>query len=131
MQKVNCVVAVGGDIGNKIQKLDITVAEVALLRVVHGEGAVTEVYSVGESDESDRQVYEALKNAYPKYAFVAERLWMDGGGRLPGKIGELGLTREMLSRDYEAKEAAAEAPPPPPRAARAAKLAPAPESESV
>jgi hypothetical protein len=102
MQRVNCVVAVGGDIGNQIQKIDITVAEVALLQRVHGEGSCKEILPLESSGESltHREEYDRLKEAYPRYAGEAEKIWMDLGGKLPSDLSDLKLTREMLSRDY-------------------------------
>ena len=47
MQTANIMLAIGGDRGNTVPKYAISVAEIALLRAIHGEDAVFDVEPLG------------------------------------------------------------------------------------
>lgn len=54
MQRANCLVAIGGDQGNTVPKYLCTAAEIAVLRAIHGDEAVTEVEPVDDIKRSHR-----------------------------------------------------------------------------
>lgn len=46
MQSANILLSLGGDSGNQVPKYDVTAAEIAVLRAIHGEDAVTDIQPV-------------------------------------------------------------------------------------
>lgn len=64
MQTANCLVAIGGDDGNKVPKYSVTAAEVAVLRLIHGEGSVSEINITGTVERTHRQEIGRLTEAY-------------------------------------------------------------------
>lgn len=64
MQTANVMVALGGDVGTLVPKYGITVAEIAVLRAIHGEAAVTEIDPTGEIERTNREERERLLEIY-------------------------------------------------------------------
>ena len=50
MQTANILLALGGDSGNQVPKFGVTAAEIAVLRAIHGEDAVTNVLPLEAGD---------------------------------------------------------------------------------
>jgi len=46
MQSANILLALGGDSGNQVPKFNVTPAEIAVLRAIHGDDAVSEITPV-------------------------------------------------------------------------------------
>ena len=64
MEKGNALVALGGDSGNTVPKYDVTPAEIAVLRVIHGDDAVFDIEKTGEIDRTNRQELARLTEVY-------------------------------------------------------------------
>ncbi len=64
MEKGNALVALGGDSGNTVPKYDVTPAEVAVLRVIHGDDAVFDIEKTGKIDRTNRQELSRLTEVY-------------------------------------------------------------------
>lgn len=64
MQIANILIAVGGDSGNTVPRYEVTPSEVAVLRVIHGEDAVTEVQITGDVKRVSRAERERLAVIY-------------------------------------------------------------------
>lgn len=65
MLYVNCNVRIGGDNNNIVPKKDLSVAEVALLKVIHGDDGVVDIVSTGRTDTiSAVRERERLKAIY-------------------------------------------------------------------
>lgn len=91
MHYVDCQVAVAGDIRNKAVIQGASVAEIAVLRLIHGDGSISDVRLVGNgqvihSDERDR-----LLEKYAKYGNIVNGVFRDGGGNFPADIRDLKL----------------------------------------
>lgn len=64
MEKGNALVALGGDSGNTVPKYDVTPAEIAVLRVIHGDDAVFDIEKTGTIDRTNRQELARLTEVY-------------------------------------------------------------------
>lgn len=64
MQTANIMLALAGDVGNTIPKYDVTPAEIAVLRAVHGDEAVFDIEPTGDIDRTNRQELSRLGAAY-------------------------------------------------------------------
>lgn len=64
MQRANIVLALGGDSGNTVQKFNVTAAEIALLRAIHGGGAVSDVEPTDEVPTNHRAEKSRLFQIY-------------------------------------------------------------------
>src|SRR5688572_11459997 len=66
MQTANCMVALGGDPGNTVPKYNITVAEMVLLRHIHGERAVFDIVPTGVVQVSDIAECQRLADVFAR-----------------------------------------------------------------
>lgn len=73
MQHVSCTVALSGDITNTVHKADITVAEVAVLRAIHGAGAIMDIRALSMDKRPHAEEIARLRGIYQA---------KDGDGRL-------------------------------------------------
>lgn len=64
MQTANVMLALGGDDGNTVPKYEVTASEIAVLRLIHGESAVTDVAPCGEVRRSAREERSRLVVLY-------------------------------------------------------------------
>lgn len=64
MQIANCEVRLLGDIANSVPKLNITPAEAAILRAIHGPDSVVRVNAVGMDKRSHKEEYDRLAALY-------------------------------------------------------------------
>lgn len=55
MQTANILLALGGDTGNTVPKFQVTAAEIAVLRALHGDEAVFEIEPIEEEIEVSRR----------------------------------------------------------------------------
>jgi hypothetical protein len=68
LQIANALLSLAGDPGNTVPKYNVTVAEITVLRQIHGESAVNEIEPVGEIERSDREELERLHEMFPRPA---------------------------------------------------------------
>lgn len=66
MQTATILLHLAGDPGNTVPKCDITAAEIAVLRVIHGGEAVQEIAPTGDVDRSNREELVRLRSIYGK-----------------------------------------------------------------
>lgn len=65
MQLANAMLSLGGDGGNQVPKFRVTAAEVAVLRAIHGDDAVTDIEILDEeSKASNREELARLHEIY-------------------------------------------------------------------
>jgi hypothetical protein len=64
MEIANVLVALGGDTGNTVPKYEVTAAEVAVLRSIHGDQAVLDIEPTGTVERSNREERSRLKSLY-------------------------------------------------------------------
>jgi hypothetical protein len=83
MQVCECLVLIGGDIGNSVTKQDVTAAEIAVLRAIHGNDAVRSIVikdqiKVDHDNERERLalIYkdEIVMNLFGKFGDLPETL---------------------------------------------------------
>ena len=64
MQTANALLALAGDRGNTVPKYNVTPAEVAVLRVIHGEEAVFDIEPQKDIDRASRAELTRLNEVY-------------------------------------------------------------------
>lgn len=64
MQIANVMVALGGDKGTLVPKTKVTVSEIAVLRAIHGNDAVTDIEPCGDIERNDRAEIVRLNELY-------------------------------------------------------------------
>lgn len=64
METASILLALGGDSNNTVPKYAVTPAEVAVLRVLHGEQSVTDIDVNGFAERTDRQEIARLQQTY-------------------------------------------------------------------
>ena len=83
-QLLSCDIALGGDILNVVARhafIPVTYPEMLILRYLHGESAVTQVFEVGTVEREDAAERERLVETYG--SVVREKLFPGMGQRLP------------------------------------------------
>lgn len=132
MQYANILVAIGGDQGNQVPKYNVSAAEIAVLRAIHGEDAVREVEPVSAPKDDDgkairvdeRQELQRLRETYggahneDREAFIDIVYPRGAGTKLVTSLSDLDLPEESYKPKTRAKasDADAGADPRPPRA---------------
>lgn len=103
LETASILLAIGGDGNNTVPKYDVTAAEIAVLRLLHGEQAVTDVKVVGSVDRTDRQEIARLQNIYSRREgeriinTEVNALYPGVGARVPTKIADLELPEELFA----------------------------------
>lgn len=133
MQTVNCRVALSGDMLNTVPKYDITVAEVALLRAIHGDDAVHDISPIGERTVSPRAEVMRLAETYRARnedgRFIVAEVFPGGSpANVPMTLDDLGLPDELFKATARARSAPT---PPKARRRRAGSLAPSDNADSI
>lgn len=64
MELANCFVALAGDNGHLVQKFGVTPSEVAVLQLIHGDDAVSEIEIFGAELRRSRDERERLAQIY-------------------------------------------------------------------
>lgn len=66
MQVATVKVKIAGDSGHMVEKYDVTPAEVAVLRYIHGEDAVVDIEPLGTIERTNREERARLAHIYSK-----------------------------------------------------------------
>lgn len=107
MHIVDGFVALGGDLNNQTPVHGITVAEVAVLRMIHGQHAVTGMRLAGTTDRTMEEEYRRLLQTYPgKYAEKIRGYWRDNGAKFPRDIRDIPLAGTDLAAPLDVQLAA-------------------------
>jgi hypothetical protein len=98
MQHASCTVALNGDITYTVFKPDVTVAEIALLKAIHGEGAVSDIQPTfmdkrPHADERERLTHEYGAAKDHKDEPLIKQLF-PGLSALPATFKDIGLDIE-------------------------------------
>lgn len=96
MHLCSCLVSLAGDPSQKAYKKLVSVPEIALLRQIHGQDAVTEIRIVAQEPRDQNTEAGRLKAAYPKYAQMVTDMWRDYGARLPSDLRDLNLDSAFM-----------------------------------
>jgi len=112
MDRANIMVALGGDMSNTVPKYDVTAAEIAVLRAIHGEGAVFDVTPTGTVARSHREEKERLRANYGRAMNrdnkpILDDLYPGAAARVHEEISELELAPELFSPEVQMKQRAA------------------------
>lgn len=97
MHVLNGMLALAGDRGNQAPLYNVTPAEIAVLRAIHGDEAVTDLIVVAEEERTSRAERKRLLEKYGRFdgaQFVApavERLFPGAAARVFERIDELEL----------------------------------------
>ena len=142
MQIANVLVAVAGDPGNTVPKYGVTAAEIAVLRMIHGDEAVTDIEPAGSVSTSNRAELARLRGVYGGATDgdgnrLVEQLFPGAAARVFESLAELGIpeqffkaTGRMQAPEAEQEPVEPEPAPAPVAAARGrppkAEVAPAP-----
>jgi len=106
---MNCLVAIGGDLQNKAPRINVSVPELMLLRLIHGEASVSDITVTGNPRITQLEERDKLLRAYPKYQQVTHGLWRDNGGEFPKDVRRLELPAALFAPDRTAPYDAADA----------------------
>jgi hypothetical protein len=136
MQIATITLLLGGDAGNTVQKFDVTPSEIAVLRVIHGDDAVNEIYPTGEITRTNRAERQRLMERYgrnqPNGQFSApaiDMLFPGVAARMFDTLDELELDESFFKADTRVASKPAKAAPAP--APVEQDEAPAPKSYSA
>ena len=99
LQTANATVAIAGNIGQTVRKYAITAAEVAVLQVIHGDDAVTDIQILpGRVERSNRDELSRLREIYKKQqpsgkieAPAVDQLFPGAAARVFETFDEMGL----------------------------------------
>jgi hypothetical protein len=101
MQLANCLVAVGGDVGNTVPKYDVTAAEIAVLRAIHGEHAVIDIEPTRDIQRGNGEELGRIRANYgnardTENNSIVNMLFPGAAARVFQTIDELGIPEEFF-----------------------------------
>lgn len=102
MQICNCTVAIGGEVGMTVAKERVTVPELALLRVVHGEDAVRNIEIIADEDIDSGEERSRLNAVYRSPENVV-RDTFGAAGALPKTLEDAGISDEFVIANHLTK----------------------------
>lgn len=89
MQLANCRVRLGGDMTNEVLKQSVTPAEVAVLRLIHGDDSVLKVEPFKQDKRPHAQEFERLLAEYGQK--VVEAAFPGVAPQLPVSFKDIGI----------------------------------------
>jgi hypothetical protein len=117
MQHCSCIVYLDGDRNSSVHKADVTVAEIALLRAIHGPSSVTGIVATYMGKEKPAQDLARLRleyansNVTKEGGSLIEAVYPGRNPNIPRTLAELGAAE--AEDDDEEWEAPAGYPPVP------------------
>jgi hypothetical protein len=99
MQFCDCLVFIGGDIGNSVMKKGISAPEIAVLRALHGADAVRNITVTSNDDVDQDNLRETL---LLKYKDVVTNLF-GRYGDLPKTLDAARVEKDMIVADLTKK----------------------------
>lgn len=132
MQTATVMLALAGDPGNTIPKFDVTPAEVAVLRLIHGDDAVHDINPSEDVERTNRAELARLREIYRKPAgshepSAVDALFPGAAARVFENFDELELDESFYKADRRVKPKAA-APAKPVKGGKKAKDEPEQEA---
>lgn len=95
MQRCNCTLRLSGDVGNTVSKKGISVAEIAVLRAIHGDDAVVDIQPITNDKTPHKQERARLMEIYGGHVIkdksVMELLFPGEFAQLPNTLSDIGL----------------------------------------
>lgn len=95
MQICNCTVAIGGEAGMTVVKERVSIPELALLRVIHGEDAVRNIEVIADETMSSSEERSRLVSVYRSPENVV-RDTFGAAGTLPKTLEDAGISDEFV-----------------------------------
>ncbi len=99
MQVANILLAIGGEKDNTVPKFGITPAEVAVLRVIHGDDSVTEIQPTGDIERRNREERQRLVEVYGRRVDGTRHAAPAVDALFPGAAARVFETFEELEMD--------------------------------
>ena len=105
MQTANIMLALGGDSGTQVPKYEVTASEIAVLRLIHGADAVTDVEPLSEVERTSREEITRLSQIYGRAKVddgsgtqigAVNLLFPGAAARVFSTIDEIGLPDEFF-----------------------------------
>ncbi len=135
METATVLLAIAGDKGNTVMKTDVTPSEVAVLRFLHGDDAVSDVEVTGEVARKHNEERERLAETYGrqigerKVAVAVNALFPGAAARMFDSFSELDLPDDFYKAEARKVPTAPKAKPAKKEAPKAATPAPEPEPD--
>jgi hypothetical protein len=114
MQIVNCSVHLSGDLRNTVHKRGVTVAEIVVLRNIHGGDAVTSIQPVKNDRRSHALELDRLRSIYNRRDQVVDQLFPGANPKLPTNLKDIGVdhngatVEEPEEEEAQARDSAAQ-----------------------
>lgn len=105
MQLATVTLAIAGDRGTTVTKYDVTPSEVAVLRFLHGDDAVTDIELTGETKRKHAEERDRLAELYGRQigerrvAVAVNALFPGAAARLFDTFSELDLPDEFYKAE--------------------------------
>lgn len=102
MHIADCKIRLGGDALNIVPKVNVTIAEIALLRAIHGDDAVVDIAPKSNDRRSHRDELNRLRQAYgwvPDNMQRLQEIWSEFGASFPKDWSDLGLQEAFFKAD--------------------------------
>lgn len=108
MQFANVMLALGGDMNNTVPKYNVSASEIAVLRAIHGDGAIYDVEPTYEKAIAPRDELSRLRGLYGRAMGrenkpIINDLFPGAAARLFDTIDELGLVPEQFKAEVRVK----------------------------
>lgn len=99
MQTANILLMLGGDRDNQIPKFGVTPSEVAVLRLIHGDEAVTDIEPIGEVKRSSKEERQRLTDIYARIQPNGGRRAVEVEALFPGAAARVFETFDEIEID--------------------------------
>lgn len=103
MQTASILLALGGDSGNQVPKYNVTAAEVAVLRAIHGDDSVTDILPLDSKvDRTNRAELTRLRGIYGSARdgegnVILDLLYPGAAARVFETFEELDLPQQLFA----------------------------------
>lgn len=108
MQICNCTVAIGGEVGMTVLKERVTVPELAILRVIHGEDAVRNIEVIADEAIDSGEERSRLNAVYRSPENIV-RDTFGAAGSLPKTLEDAEISDEFVISNSVSKTTKAKA----------------------
>lgn len=103
MQRANCTLRLSGDLGNTVRKLNVSVAEIAVLRSIHGVSSVVDVSPTTNDKTPHAREKRRLAKIYGDERI--EKTFPGAFPTLPKTFGDIGLVVDRKTGNVSAVDA--------------------------
>lgn len=107
MQHCSCMVFLSGELTSSVYKADVTVAEIAMLRAIHGEDAVVQIVptfidKIKASDELERlRLIYGPGNVSKEGKRLIDEVYPGRAPNLPTKLADIDVDDEPAPKSEE------------------------------